>query len=78
MELRLVETHLTDRDDRSLNPCIDRLVETSEMIDTTIDSVRRISAGLRPSALDNIGLGAALREREAQQFAQRTSIPCEN
>lgn len=76
MELRLVETHLTDRDDRSLNPCIDRLVETSEMIDTTIDSVRRISAGLRPSALDNIGLGAALRE-EAQQFAQRTSIYCE-
>ena len=38
--------------------------------------MRRISAGLRPSALDNIGLGAALRE-EAQQFAQRTTIPCE-
>lgn len=76
MELRLVETRLADRDDRSLNPCIDRLVEASEMIDTTIDSVRRISAGLRPSVLDNIGLGAALRE-EARQFALRTSILCE-
>ncbi len=75
MEVRLVETHLADRDDRSLNPCIDRLVEVSEMVDDTIDSVRRISTGLRPSALDNSGLGAALSE-EARQFSQRTSIPC--
>lgn len=75
MEVRLVETRLADLDDRRLNPCIDRLVEVSEMVDATIDSVRRISAGLRPSALDNLGLGAALRE-EAQQFSQRTSIPC--
>lgn len=76
MELRLVETRLADRDDRSLNPCIDKLVEASELVDDTIDSVRRISAGLRPSALDNLGLGAALRG-EARQFSQRTSIPCE-
>ncbi|MES2658787.1 MAG: sensor histidine kinase [Verrucomicrobiota bacterium] len=76
MEIRLIETRLSDRDDRTLNPCIDRLVEASEMVDSTIDSVRRIAAGLRPSALDHLGLGAALRE-EAEQFSQRTSIPCE-
>ena len=76
MELRLVETRLADREDRSLNTCIDKLVETSELVDDTIDSVRRISAGLRPSALDNLGLGAALRG-EAKQFSLRTSISCE-
>ncbi|MEO5914633.1 MAG: sensor histidine kinase [Luteolibacter sp.] len=75
MELRLVETRLADREDRTLNPCIDKLVEASEMVDTTINSVQRISAGLRPSALDHLGLGAALRE-EAEHFSQRTSIPC--
>lgn len=75
MELRMMETRLSDRDDRTLNPYIDKLVEVSEMVDTTIDSVRRISTGLRPSALDHLGLGAALRE-EALQFSQRTSIPC--
>lgn len=75
MEVRMIETGLSDRDDRTLNPFIDKLVEVSEMVDTTIDSVRRISTGLRPSALDHLGLGAALRE-EAEQFSLRTSIPC--
>lgn len=75
MEVRMVETRLSDRDDRTLNPCIDKLMEVSEMVDDTINSVRRISAGLRPSALDNLGLGSALRE-EAEHFTSRTAIPC--
>lgn len=45
------------------------------MIDQTIDSVKRISSGLRPAALDELGLVAALTE-EAEQFSRRTGIEC--
>lgn len=76
MQLRLIEDRLSDRDDRTLNPLIDKLVETSELVDTTINSVQRISAGLRPSSLDNLGLATAVIG-EAEQFSERTSIRCE-
>lgn len=75
MELRLVENRLSDRDDRSLNSTIDQLVEISELVDTTISAVQRIATGLRPSALDHLGLGPALLE-EAARFSQRSRIPC--
>jgi signal transduction histidine kinase len=75
MEVRLIENQLSDRDDRSLNPIIDRLVETSEMVDSTITSIQRISAGLRPSTLDDLGLATALGE-EASLFSERSGIPC--
>lgn len=75
MQLRLIENRLSDREDRTLHPVIDKLIETSEMVDTTIASVQRISAGLRPSSLDHLGLATALTE-EAGQFSQRTGIPC--
>lgn len=75
MQLRLIENRLEERDERALNPIIDKLVETSNLVDATIASVQRISAGLRPSALDHLGLAAALTE-EAEQFSSRTGIPC--
>lgn len=75
MEIRSVENRLADRDDRTLNGQIDQLVEISEMVDASIDSVRRISHGLRPSALDHLGLGAAITE-EAASFATRSGITC--
>lgn len=75
MELRVMEDQLANRGDRSLNPVIDKLVETSEIVDGTILSVQRISAGLRPGVLDHLGLAAALTE-EAGLFTQRTQIPC--
>lgn len=76
MQLRLIEDRLSDREDRTLNPLIDKLVETSELVDTTINSVQRISAGLRPSALDNLGLATAV-SGEAEEFSKRTGIHCE-
>ncbi len=75
MQLRLIENRLSDREDRTLNPLIDKLVETSELVDTTITSVQRISAGLRPSTLDHLGLVATL-SAEAEQFSERTGIRC--
>ena len=75
MQLRLIEDRLSDREDRTLNPLIDKLVETSELVDTTINSIQRISAGLRPSALDNLGLAPAVTG-EAEEFSERTGIRC--
>ena len=75
MQLRLIESRLEERDDRALNPIIDKLVETSNLVNATIASVQRISAGLRPGALDHLGLAAALTE-EAGQFSSRSGIPC--
>ncbi len=76
MQLRLIEDRLSDREDRTLNPLIDKLVETSELVDTTINSVQRISAGLRPSSLDNLGLATAV-VGEAELFSERTGIRCD-
>ena len=44
-------------------------------IDRIINSVRRISSGLRPEVLDEIGLAAAI-EWQAREFQRRTGIRC--
>src|SRR6185503_364603 len=44
-------------------------------IDRLINSVRRISSGLRPEVLDEIGLSAAV-EWQAREFQRRTGIRC--
>lgn len=75
IQLRVVENHLTNREDRSLNPVIDEIVESLGTVDETIASVRRIATGLRPPILDHLGLDAALHE-EAEHFTRRTGIPC--
>ncbi len=48
----------------------------SELIDSTIQTVQRISAELRPGLLDDIGLLAAI-EWQAEEFKKRTGIACE-
>lgn len=46
-----------------------------KLIDDTIQTVRRIAAGLRPSTLDDLGLTAAI-EWQAHEFEARTGIRC--
>ncbi len=48
----------------------------SQLIDSTIQVVQRISAELRPGLLDDIGLFAAM-EWQAEEFQKRTGIACE-
>jgi signal transduction histidine kinase len=48
---------------------------TSDLVDHTINQVRKISAELRPGVLDDLGLLAAL-EWQAQDFESRTGIRC--
>lgn len=47
----------------------------SRLIDVTLQSVRRISAELRPRLLDDLGLAAAI-EWQAQEFQKVTGIKC--
>lgn len=75
MEVRLLENQLENRDDRTLHPAIDKLIEISGMVDDTISSVQRISTDLRPDTLDHLGLGPAMRN-EAALFTQRSGVPC--
>jgi PAS domain S-box-containing protein len=53
----------------------DKLQVMSRMTDEIIEHVRRISAGLRPGVLDDLGLAAAI-EWQAGEFEQRTGVPC--
>lgn len=46
------------------------------LIDGTIDSVRRVAAGLRPGLLDRLGLAAAI-EWQAEEVAGRTGLRIE-
>jgi PAS domain S-box-containing protein len=62
-------------DDPSLNPLLDRVVESAEIADSAIASVQKIASELRPSSLDTLGLTAALGH-EAQRFQQRTGVAC--
>jgi PAS domain S-box-containing protein len=54
---------------------LDRLGYLSEAADAAISSVRRISAELRPSVLDNLGLSDAI-EQELERFEERTGVAC--
>jgi PAS domain S-box-containing protein len=76
INLDWLERKLGVRDnDPSLNPLLDRVVESAEIADSAISSVQKIASELRPSSLDNLGLAASL-EHEAQRFQQRTGIAC--
>ena len=76
INLDWLERKLGVRDnDPSLNPLLDRVVESAEIADSAISSVQKITSDLRPSSLDNLGLAAAL-DHEAQRFQQRTGIAC--
>ena len=50
--------------------------EMSNLIGTTIQTVKRISTELRPGVLDDLGLMAAI-EWQVQEFQERTRTKCE-
>lgn len=54
---------------------IDKSKSMSKIIDTTIQTVRRIITDLRPGILDDLGLEAAI-EWQAEDFQTRTGIKC--
>jgi signal transduction histidine kinase len=55
--------------------CAGRIDGSRALVERTIESMRRISEGLRPGMLDVLGLRAAL-EHLVQQFEERHGIDC--
>ena len=53
----------------------DKIAPMLTLIDTTIKSVKRMIAALRPRLLDDLGLTAAI-EWQAEEFQERTTIQC--
>jgi signal transduction histidine kinase len=52
-----------------------RMNSMIELVNSTIQSVRRISSELRPSVLDDLGLAAAI-EWQAREFEKRSGLDC--
>lgn len=57
-------------------PRADKLTEAVELVDSAIQTVRRIATELRPSILDHLGLWPAL-QWQLQEFELNFSIPCQ-
>jgi signal transduction histidine kinase len=72
LELGLVESRLR-ADQKELRK---RTKVMSKLIDSAIQTIQRISSDLRPTLLDNLGIGAAV-EWQTKEFQRRTKIACE-
>lgn len=51
------------------------LARARKLAETTVQEVRNISVLLRPSLLDDLGLGPAL-QWQTEEFTRRTGVPC--
>lgn len=71
MDLRWIARRLDEQ--AAAERILGRLAEADKLVDRTIASVQRIAVELRPSALDALGLAAALRD-EARRFEKSTGI----
>ena len=71
MDMAWIKSHMKD----SNEAVSDRLKALGELIDSTIESVGKMAADLRPSALDRLGLLAAI-EWYGGEFERRTGIEC--
>jgi signal transduction histidine kinase len=69
MEVTWLAKRLKDK------PLIDKTDSMCGLIDSTIQTVRKIASGLRPEMLDDMGLVAAVGW-QAKEFQKRTGIRC--
>jgi len=74
-ELEILEQQCAAADGRLRSNVRERLATTGRLIQSTIETVRRISSELRPAILDDLGLAPAI-EWQAQQFEAATRIRC--
>src|SRR5947209_4558039 len=56
-------------------PLVEKTDSMCKLIDTTVQTVRKIATGLRPEMLDDMGLVAAVAW-QAKEFQKRTGIRC--
>jgi PAS domain S-box-containing protein len=74
--LRLDLSWMVPKLRRNLGPVRRKADEMLELVDYTIETVRRIASGLRPPVLDDLGLVAAL-EPLLERFGEQTGIQVE-
>jgi PAS domain S-box-containing protein len=75
MDVAWVGRRLAGAEAISVDEVRERVAAMSDLIDETINQVRRISAELRPGLLDHLGLLAAV-EWQAQEHEKRTGTRC--
>lgn len=74
MDVAIATDQIKEQTDGLLREALLRkLGSTSELIDKTVQSVRKIASDLRPIVLDNLGLLAAI-EWQVEEFQSRTGI----
>jgi PAS domain S-box-containing protein len=73
MDVASIQTGL--RKSEPVDRLIARTGSMSKLIDSTVQTVRRIATQLRPGILDDLGLVAAI-EWQAQDFQSRTGVDC--
>lgn len=71
MDLAWLQKHIGSKQ-RGL---LEKLSDMSDLVDTTIQGVRRIATELRPGMLDDLGLIPAI-EWQLQEFQKRSGIRC--
>lgn len=68
--------NLNDKSDISTELLKGELASMASILDSIIDSVRKIATELRPGILDHLGLCPAI-EWQLEQFQKRTNISCD-
>jgi PAS domain S-box-containing protein len=76
IDLYGVQRGLSRETDLGAEHLAEKMKSMSSLIDSTIQTVRRIATELRPGILDDLGLVAAV-EWQANDFQVRTGIDCE-
>ncbi len=54
----------------------EKVASMTDLLTTTMETVKRVATQLRPGILDHLGLTAAM-EWQAGEFSKRTGIPCD-
>lgn len=76
-DLETIDNSLSKSGNGSEIPDVRKRIGTmTNLIESTINTVRRISSDLRPGVLDDLGLVAAI-EWQVQQFETRSGLHCE-
>jgi signal transduction histidine kinase len=73
--LKMEVAWLAKRLNEDQQPLLEKTESMGQLIDQTVQTVRKISTGLRPEVLDEMGLVAAIGW-QAKEFQKRTGIRC--
>ena len=73
--LKIQVSLLANKLNKNQGPLKQKINSLADMIDSSVESVQKISAKLRPGILDELGLIAAI-EWQAEEFEKLTDIKC--